>query len=102
EGFQALKPTDRLVQNINFIQNLWNQQFLQGFLAIGKWARDQVPFPGAAFQQTVDVLIRENALAEGVVRLNRREIRLADIRCPFLNAYAEEDGITPAASSKPL
>jgi polyhydroxyalkanoate synthase len=29
-------------------------------------------------------------------------VRLADIRCPFLNAYAEQDTITPAASSEPL
>jgi polyhydroxyalkanoate synthase subunit PhaC len=27
---------------------------------------------------------------------------LKDVRCPFLNAYAQADTITPAASSAPL
>jgi polyhydroxyalkanoate synthase len=67
-----------------------------------RWTRDQVPFPGAAFRQTVDVLIRRNALATGVVPFGRAEVSLEAIRCPFLNAFAERDTITPAASSKPL
>jgi polyhydroxyalkanoate synthase subunit PhaC len=102
DGFQALKPTEQLVQGVNFFQNLWNEEFIEGFLAISHWARDQVPFPGAAFRQTVNVLIRDNALCKGVVPFGRGEVRLQDIRCPFLNAFAEQDGITPAASSEPL
>ncbi|MBV9311246.1 MAG: alpha/beta fold hydrolase [Solirubrobacterales bacterium] len=102
EGFQTLKPTDQLVQQVNLFENLWNDEFVEGFLAISRWARDQVPFPGAAFRQTVQVLIRENALLKGVVPFGRGEVRLTEIRCPFLNAFAEEDGITPAMSSEPL
>jgi poly(3-hydroxyalkanoate) synthetase len=37
-----------------------------------------------------------------VIPHRRGEARLADIRCPFVNAYAEQDTITPAASSEPL
>jgi polyhydroxyalkanoate synthase len=102
EGFQTLKPADLVVQRVNFFENLWNDEFVEGFLAISQWARDQVPFPGAAFRQTVSLLIRQNALLAGVIPLGRREARLKDIRCPFLNAFAEQDGITPAASSEPL
>jgi polyhydroxyalkanoate synthase subunit PhaC len=102
EGFQALKPTDPVVQRVNLFQNLWNDDFLEGFLAISQWARDQVPFPGALFRQTVNTLICQNALASGVVPLRHGDVRLRDIRCPFLNAYAEKDGITPAGSSEPL
>jgi len=102
EGFDTLKPTDQLVQRVNFLENLWNDEFVEGFLAISQWARDQVPFPGAAFRQTVSLLIRRNALFAGVIPLSRKEVYLKDIRCPFLNAFAEQDGITPAASSEPL
>lgn len=102
EGFQAIKPTEYVTQRINFFENLWNEEFVEGFLAIAIWARDQVPFPGGVFRQTVDRLIRQNALLSGVVPHGRSEVRLADIRCPFLNAYAEQDTITPAASSAPL
>ena len=102
EGFQSLKPTEYVTQRVNFFQNLWNDEFVEGFLAIAFWARDQVPFPGGVFRQTVERLIRRNALLEGVIPHGRAEVRLADIRCPFLNAYAAQDTITPAASSVPL
>jgi polyhydroxyalkanoate synthase len=102
EGFQALKPTDQLVQQVNLFQNLWNQDFVDGFLAMNTWARDQVPFPGAAFRQTVELLIRQNALMEGVIPFGRGERHLKDITVPYLNAFAEQDGIVPADSSAPL
>jgi polyhydroxyalkanoate synthase subunit PhaC len=102
EGFQALKPTDQLVQQVNLFQNLWNDQFVEGFLAMNQWARDQVPFPGAAFRQTVQVLIRDNALMHGVIPFGRAEVRLADITVPYLNVFAEQDGIVPSAASEPI
>jgi polyhydroxyalkanoate synthase subunit PhaC len=102
EGFQSLKPTEYVTQRVNFFQNLWNDDFVAGFLAIAYWARDQVAFPAGVFRQTVERLIRQNALLSGVVPHGRGEVRLSDIRCPFLNAYAEQDTITPAASSEPL
>jgi polyhydroxyalkanoate synthase subunit PhaC len=102
EGFQSLKPTDRVVQQVNLLQNLWNDKWVEGFLAMNRWARDQVAFPGAAFRQTVDVLIRDNALMSGVIPFGRGEVRLKDIRCPFLNVYCEQDTIVPARSTEPL
>jgi polyhydroxyalkanoate synthase len=102
EGFQSLKPTDRAVQQVTLWENLADDRRLEGYLAINRWARDQVAFPGATFRQTVELLIRRNALFEGVVPLGRREVRAADIACPFLNVYCEQDTIVPAASSKPL
>jgi poly[(R)-3-hydroxyalkanoate] polymerase subunit PhaC len=101
-GFQSLKPTDQFVQQVTLWQNLWNDRWLDGFLAINRWARDQVAFPGAAFRQTVAVLIRANALATGVVPFGRGEVRLEDIRCPYLNVFCEHDTIVPAPSSEPL
>jgi polyhydroxyalkanoate synthase len=102
EGFQALKPTDQLVQQVTLWQNLWNDRWLEGYLAMNQWARDQVPFPGAAFRQTVEHLIRGNALAGGVIPFGRGEVRLEDIRSPYLNVFCEQDTIVPAASSAPL
>jgi polyhydroxyalkanoate synthase len=102
EGFQSLKPTDQIVQQVNLFQNLWNDEFVEGFLAMNTWARDQVPFPGAAFRQTVQILIRENALMKGVVPFGRGEVRLKDITVPYLNVFAEQDGIVPASSSEPI
>jgi polyhydroxyalkanoate synthase len=102
EGFQSLKPTDRLTQQVNLFQNLHNDKWVEGFLAMNKWARDQVAFPGAAFRQTVAVLIRRNALMDGVIPFGRGEVRLSDITCPFLSVYCLQDTIVPAKSTEPL
>jgi polyhydroxyalkanoate synthase len=102
EGFQAMKPTDRLVQQVNLFQHLGDEDWLQGFYAMSRWARDQVPFAGAAFRQVVERLIRANALLEGVIPFGRGEVRLEDIRVPYLTVYCEDDEIVPAAAAAPL
>jgi polyhydroxyalkanoate synthase len=101
-GFQALKPTDMMVQQVNVWQNLWNDQWLTGYIAMNKWARDQVPFPGAALRQTVETLVRDNALARGVVPLGKRRVRLSDIECPYLNVFCSRDELVPPRSAQPL
>jgi polyhydroxyalkanoate synthase len=101
-GFQSIKPTDQAVQQWNLWQNLWSDRRLESYLAVNNWARDQVPFPGAAFRQTVDVLIRDNAMCTGVVPLNGGEAELRRIRRPYLNVFCKDDTIVPAPSAAPL
>jgi polyhydroxyalkanoate synthase len=48
------------------------------------------------------VLIRRNALMDGVIPFGRGEVRLEDITCPFLSVYCEQDTIVPAKSTEPL
>ena len=45
-GFKMLVPTDQAVQYANLWQNLWNDEFVEGYGAMAQWARDHVPFPG--------------------------------------------------------
>ena len=47
---------------------------------MAQWARDQVPFPGAAFRQVVEQFVRDNALMDGALRLGGREIDLGRTR----------------------
>ena len=79
-----------------------NDEWVESFLALNQWARDQVPFPGAAFRQNVDLLIRQNALAKGVIPLGGGDVRLKDIRSPYLNVFCEQDTIVPPRSLEPL
>jgi polyhydroxyalkanoate synthase len=102
QGFQSLKPTDALVQQVNVLQNLWNDQWLTGFIAMNKWARDQAPLPGAVLRQIVERLVRDNSLAEATVALGKREVSLGDIGCPFLNVFCKRDEIVPPRSAAPL
>ena len=95
-GFRMLTPTSDAVAYANLWQNLWNDQFVEGYQAMGQWIRDQVPFPGACFRQTVEQLIRRNALAEGGLRLGGEDVDLHRIGVPVLNVLAERDHIAPS------
>ena len=55
-----------------------------------------MPFPGAAFRQTVDLLIRQNLLLGGELPFDGGTARLRDIKRPFLNISCEQDTIVPA------
>ena len=100
-GFYMLAPTTEIAQNATLLENLWNDEFVEGFQAMAAWSRDHVPFPGAAFRQVVELLIRENLLMTGSVPLGDRVVRLADARANVLNAMAERDNVVPPPAVEP-
>jgi polyhydroxyalkanoate synthase len=100
-AFRALKPTADLVGVANLIHNLWNVSFIDAHNAMTTWSRDHIPFPGAAFCQTVDLLVRANALVEGGLELGDRRLDMSAITAPFLNIYGRADHIVPPAAAAP-
>jgi polyhydroxyalkanoate synthase len=100
--FRAMKPTAGIASYASLWEQLWNDEFVDGFQAMAQWARDQVPFPGECARQMADLLLRRNALMSGRIRLGGRDIELADIACPLLNIVAEHDHVVKPAASRPL
>jgi polyhydroxyalkanoate synthase len=101
-GFYMLAPTVEVAQKATLLEHLWNDEFVEGFQAMAQWSRDHVPFPGAAFRQVVELLVRENALMSGSVRLGGRRIELANVRGNVLNAMAERDNVVPPLAVEPV
>lgn len=101
-AFRMLKPTSEISQYATLWENLWNDQYMEGYQAMGQWTRDHVPFPGATFRQTVEQLVRRNALMEGTLELGGQRVDLGAIRCPVLNVMAERDHIVPAPAAEPV
>jgi polyhydroxyalkanoate synthase len=101
-GFFMMAPTTVVAQNATLLQNLWNDEFVKGFQAVGQWTRDQVPFPGAAFRQVVHDLIRRNVLMRGRWRLGGREIDFTATDAAVLNVMAASDRVVPRAASEPV
>ena len=100
-GFYMLAPTTEIAQKATLLEHLWNDEFVESFQAMAQWTRDHVPFPGAAFRQVVEVLVRENALLSGSLRLGDRVVRLGHARGDVLIAMAERDNVVPAAATEP-
>lgn len=100
--FTVRKPTADLVQYANLWQNLWNDEYMEGFQAMGRWSREQVPFPGAAFKELAELWLGDNAFFNDRLRVGGRKVSLGDIRVPTLAAIAERDEIVPIASATPI
>jgi polyhydroxyalkanoate synthase len=100
-GFYMLAPTTEIAQKATLLEQLWNDEFVEGFQAMAQWSRDHVPFPGAAFRQLVELLVRENALMTGSIRVGYREIALERARGDVLVAMAQRDNVVPAGATEP-
>src|SRR4051794_37417878 len=100
-GFYMQAPTTEIAQKATLLENLWNDEFVEGFQAMAQWSRDHVPFPGAAFRQLVDLLVRENVLMDGSIRIGNRVVELDQVRADVLVAMAERDNVVPRAATEP-
>ena len=99
-GFYMQAPTTEIAQKATLLDNLWNDEFVEGYQAMAQWSRDHVPFPGAMFRQLVEELVRKNVLMTGSIRVGDRRIDLADVRGNVLNAMAERDGVVPPSGGR--
>lgn len=101
-SFRLLKPTGDVTTFVNLVEHLDDDQYMQGFQAMGQWTREHIPFPGAAFKQCATMLSRENALLKGTMELGGELLDLRDIHYPMLNVLAEKDHIVPQAAASPV
>ena len=101
-SFKIRKPTAEIVQYANLWQNLWNDEYMEGFQAMGRWLREQVPFAGGAFRQVVDQWLRADAFINDTLRLGGRQVSLGAIRIPTLAVIATRDHIVPESSAEPV
>jgi len=101
-AFRIRRPTAELVKYVNLWENLWNDEYVEGYQAMNRWANDHIPFPGAAATQVVKLFIREQRLRSGSIRLGQRSMALKSITCPIVNVMAERDDIVPIGAAEPL
>ena len=101
-SFQMLRPTLPLAKAVGLIDKAWNDEFLDGFLALETWGNDNVSLPGELYRQYVKDLYRADALANGTLALGGRPARLSAIGCPVLAVTFEHDNIVLPQSAAAL
>jgi polyhydroxyalkanoate synthase len=101
-GFFMQAPTTEVAQKATLLENLWNDEFVEGYQAMAQWARDHVPFPGAMFRELVEEFVRKNVLMTGSIQLGNRDVQLANARGHVLNAMAEGDNVVPPPAVEPI
>ena len=97
-AIRSLTPMAELSSQMNFLANLWNDDYVAAHNAMTQWGNDQIPFAGAAFRQTASMLAHDNGFMSDRLTLGGRRVHLGDIRMPFLNVFGRKDHIVPAAA----
>ncbi|MFH1437608.1 MAG: alpha/beta fold hydrolase [Pseudomonadota bacterium] len=98
-SFHLLKPTAQATKVVYLVDRLWDDRFLDSFIALETWAGDNVSFPGECYRKYIRDLYQENALVRGELTIAERKVDLAAITCPLLSAAAREDHIVPLESA---
>ena len=101
-AFHMLRPTLTLSKAVHLIDRAWNDEFLDGFLALETWGNDNVSLPGELFRRYIEELYKADALVEGTFTLSGRPARLGAITCPTLVVSFEHDNIVPWKSCAEL
>lgn len=98
--FLHTKPVQNLVEkNISFYENMDDPRFVANFVAMERWANDNIPVAGETFRQFVKQLYQENQLVRGELRLGARRIELGRIACPLLLLTASNDHLVSPRST---
>jgi polyhydroxyalkanoate synthase len=101
-AFYMLRPTMILQKGMALADRAWNDEFLDGFLAVERWGNDNVSFPGECYKRYIGRLYRDNALINDAFSLSGQRVRLSDIRCPVHAVTFGHDNIVPWRSAARL
>ena len=94
-SFHMLRPTLNLSKAVALVDRAWDDEFLDGFLALETWGNDNVSFPGEVWQTWVEELYRGDAFARGTFALSGKPALMENIDCPLLVVTFEHDTIVP-------
>ncbi len=93
--FNMVRPTNELVQALNYWQRRKDAAFMRPFAAMQIWLNDPTPFPGEAFRKYVKDLYQSNLLIQGRFQINGQPVDLRSITAPALTIAARRDHIAP-------
>ena len=102
DSFAMLNPLSGMQKAKGFWDKLWDDAFVEKFLALETWLNDNVDFPGATYVRHIQDLYRDNALIKGEFELDGEKVRLENITCPVLTAFSTKDHIVPGNSASVL
>ncbi len=101
-ALRALRPFGKMAGAMSLLNQIDNDEAVRSNLRMGKWETDNLPFPGGVFRQMVNDLLRGNKLVRGEWQVGGRQVDLGRITVPLLHLLAQDDHITPYASSRDL
>ena len=101
-AFQLSSFNKLVTKPIALASKLDDADFLAQVEAVDRFTANMIAYPGRTFGQLYHRILKGNQLATGVVTMDDREIRLADLRVPLLVFGGAGDAIAPVPCVRPL
>lgn len=98
---RMLRPTNDLSAMVTLIDRLGDREYVRNHHALNRWTDDQIPFSGALFRESLD-LVRDNGFLAGTARVDGRQVDFAGIRARVLAFMALRDHLVPHPSAAPI
>lgn len=100
--FIALKPYYEMIRWKRFLEHLGDDDVMELFFAVDRWANDNIDLPGEVFRKFATEVFHADRFRRGSTVVAGRRADLSAITCPLLNIAAERDWIVPPESVEPL
>jgi polyhydroxyalkanoate synthase len=101
-AFQLSSINKMVTKPAAILAKLDDADFLAQVEAVDRFTANMIAYPGRTFGQIYHRFLKGNQLATGVIHLDDREIRLADLKVPTLVFAGAGDGIAPVPSVRAL
>ncbi len=101
-AFQLLRPTLPLAKAVSLLDRAWNDEFLDGFLALETWGNDNVSLPGEFYRTYIRDLYQRDSLIHGEFLMGGKRVQLKNLTAPTLAVTFEHDNIVPGPSAGAL
>jgi polyhydroxyalkanoate synthase len=101
-AFHLLRPTLPLSKAVSLLDRAWNDEFLDGYLALETWGNDNVALPGEFYRRYIKELYQADSLLDGRFFLSGKRVELKNITFPTLAVTFEHDNIVPGPSAAAL
>src|SRR4051794_1879442 len=101
-AFQLSSFNKLVTKPIAIVSKLDDADFLAQVEAVDRFTDNMIAYPGRTFGQLYHRMVKGNQLALGSMRMDDREISLADIHVPLLAFGGASDGIAPVESVRPI
>lgn len=100
--FDLMQPNVKLQTASSMVRSLGHDDATAAHKALIGWSNEQIPFPGSAFTELVDLMFRQRALVTGAMPVGGRIVDLRTIRQPVLSVVGDRDNLVPPAATAPI
>ncbi len=94
-AFKMLSPVKNATRYADLFINMWNDEYVNRFDALGQWTENFIDYPGTAFREFLEKFLKENQLKEGRMTFGGKPADLSRVRAPLLAFAGTTDKVVP-------